>query len=101
MVTVTLVPVLLGAKSAVPPYEAETVCVLAVRLEVVNVATPLTSGSLPSVPSWSLKVTVPPFGVAPPGDRSLTLAVNVTDCPRAAEVVEAVSAVRVGRGLDG
>ena len=52
----------------------------AARLEVVNSATPSASVSLPIVPLWSLKVTVPPFGVAPPADRSLTVAVNVTDC---------------------
>ena len=73
----------------------------AARLEVVNAATPSTSVSLPIAPLWSLKVTVPPFGVAPPADKSLTVAVNVTDCPRAAEAVEAISAVRVGRALDG
>ena len=72
----------------------------AARLEVVNVATPSTSVSLPIVPFWSLKVTVPPFGVAPPADRSLTVAVNVTDCPATAEAVEAISAVRVGRALN-
>ena len=32
-----------------------------------------------SAPFWSVKVTVPPVGVAPPADRSLTVAVNVTD----------------------
>ena len=53
----------------------------AARLEVVNAATPSASVSLPIAPLWSLKVTVPPFGVAPPADRSLTVAVNVTDCP--------------------
>ena len=72
----------------------------AARLEVVNVATPLTSVALPIAPPWSLKVTVPPLGVAPPADRSLTVAVNVTDCPVTADAVEAVSAVRVGRAVD-
>ena len=67
------------------------VFVPAARLEVVNAATPSTSVSLSIAPFWSLKVTVPPFGVAPPGDRSLTVAVNVTDCPRAAEAVEALA----------
>ena len=71
----------------------------AARLEVVNSATPLTSVALPIVPPWSLKVTVPPVGVAPPADRSLTVAVNVTDCPETAETVEALSAVIVGRAL--
>ena len=70
----------------------------AARLEVVNSATPLTSGALPIVPFWSLKVTVPPFGVAPPGDRSLTVAVNVTDWPEPLSTVEALSAVRVNEG---
>ena len=57
------------------------------RLEVVNIATPLTNGSLASGPFWSLKVAVPPLGVASPGDRSLTEAVNV-DWPAVAETVE-------------
>ena len=56
----------------------------------MNSATPLTSVAVPIVPPWSLKVTVPPFGVAPPGDRSVTVAVNVTDCPTTAEAVEAL-----------
>ena len=51
------------------------------RLAVVNVATPLDSVSLASVPFWSLKVTVPPLGVAPPAVKSLTVAVKVTDWP--------------------
>ena len=69
----------------------------AARLEVVNSATPLTSVALPIAPPWSLNVTVPPFGVAPPGNRSLTVAVNVTDWPMAAERSMPSSAVRVGR----
>ncbi len=69
----------------------------AARPEGVNVATPSSSVSLPMVPFWSLKVTVPPLGVAPPADKSLTVAVNVIDCPVTAE---AVSAVRVGRALN-
>ncbi len=35
-------------------------------------------------------MTVPPSGVAPPADRSLTVAVNVTDSPGDANAVEAV-----------
>ena len=72
-----------------------TVYVPTAKLAVVNVATPLTSGSLASVPFWSLKVTVPPFGVAPPAVKSLTVAVNVTDWPCPAAAVEAISAVAV------
>ena len=71
----------------------------AARLEVVNVATPLDSVSLPSVPFWSLKVTVPPLGVAPPAVKSLTVAVKVTDWPWPAAAVEAISAVAVGAGV--
>ena len=71
------------------------VFVPAARLEVVNSATPSTIVALPIDPPWSLKVTVPPFGVAPPPDTSLMVAVNVTDCPTAAEAVEALSAVTV------
>ena len=70
------------------------------RLAVVNVATPLDSVSLPSVPFWSLKVTVPPLGVAPPAVKSLTVAVKVTDWPGPAAAVEAISAVSVGSALD-
>ena len=67
----------------------------AARLEVVNVATPLTSVALPIAPFWSLKVTVPPVGVGPPGDRSLTVAVK-SGSPESAE---AEIAVRVGSAL--
>ena len=69
------------------------------RLVVVNVATPLDSGSLASAPFWSLKVTVPPLGVAPPAVKSLTVAVKVTAWPWPAAAVEATSAVSVGREL--
>ena len=55
------------------------VFVPAARLEVVNSASPLTSATLPIAPPWSLNVTVPPFGVAPAGNKSATVAVNVTD----------------------
>ena len=48
----------------------------------------------------SLNVTVPPLGVAPPGDKSLTVAVNVTDWPVTAEVVEAYMPVRAGSALN-
>ena len=65
------------------------------RLEALNVATPLTSVALPIVPFWSLKVTVPPVGVAPPADRSLTVAVKAGS----PETAEAVIAVSVGRAL--
>ena len=65
------------------------------RLAVMNVATPLTSVSMASAPFWSLKVTVPPFGVGPPGDTSLTIAVNVNGCPKTPDAVEALSAVVV------
>ena len=44
----------------------------AARLDVENSATPLTSVSLSIAPFWSLKVTVPPFGIALPDDRSVT-----------------------------
>jgi hypothetical protein len=70
------------------------------RLEVVSVAAPLDRVALASVPFWSLKVTVPPLGVAPPAVKSLTFAVNVTGWPGPAAAVEAISAVRVGRPLN-
>ena len=89
-------PVELAANSAVPPYEAVTVIVPAGRLEAVNVATPSSSVSLPIGPFWSLKVTIPPVGVAPPAVRSLTVAVKVGS----PELAEAVIAVRVGRALN-
>ncbi len=72
----------------------------AAKLVVVSSATPSVSVTPPIAPFWSLKVTVPPFGVAPPVDRSLTVATNVTDWPRAAEAVEETSAVTVGRALN-
>ena len=72
-------------------------CAPTPRLAVVKLATPLTSDSLASVPFWSLKVTVPPLGVAPPADKSLTVAMKVTDWPWPATAVEAMSARRGGR----
>ena len=99
--TVTIDPVALAAKLGVPPYEAVTVAAPAGRLDVVNAATPSTSVPVPITPFLPLKVTVPPFGTSPPGDRSPTVAVKVTDWPTAAEAVEARSAVEVGRAIDG
>jgi hypothetical protein len=67
------------------------------RPEVVYVARPSSSVALPIAPAWSRKVTVPPSGVAPPGDRSETVAVKVIDVP---EDAVAINAVRVGRVLN-
>jgi hypothetical protein len=47
--------------------------------DVVYFATPSASVPLPIAPFWSLNVTVPPVGVAPPSDRSETVAVKVID----------------------
>ena len=77
----TIVPVALGPRSAAPPYEAVKVYVSAARLDVMNIATPLISGTLAMQPYWSPKVSVPPVGVAPPGGKSLTVAVRVIGCP--------------------
>ena len=66
------------------------------RLEAVNVATPSSSVAVPIAPFWSLKVTVPPVGVAPPAVKSLTVAVKVGS----PEIAEAMIAVRVGRALN-
>jgi len=49
------------------------------RLDVVNVATPPLSAAVPSVVAPFLNVTVP---VGTPAEE-LTVAVNVTDCPKA------------------
>ena len=96
----TIVPVALGPRSAAPPYKAVKVYVSAARLDVMNIATPLISGTLAMQPFWSPKVSVPPVGVAPPGGKSLTVAVRVIGCPGSAEAAEAHSAVRVGWALN-
>ena len=50
------------------------------RVEVVNVARPLPlRGALPSVPPWSLKVTVP-VGTLAPGARALIVTERVIAC---------------------
>ncbi len=96
---VTIVPVALGPKFTSPPYDALKVYVPPVRFDVVNVATPLISGTLAIEPFWSLKLTVPPVGGCPPPGMSLTVAVKVIGCPRSAEATEAWIAVRVDTAL--
>jgi hypothetical protein len=77
-----------------PPYRAVIECVPTERLAVENVATPLAlSADEPRVVPPSRNVTVP-VGVPAPED-GLTVAVNVTCCPRTEGFSEDVSEVVV------
>ncbi len=61
---------------------------------VARLAWPPLSVTMASAPLPSLKVTVP-VGVEPPAGLSLTVALNVTDCPVSTGLGEAVSLVVV------
>ncbi|GAA5610959.1 hypothetical protein Spla01_02106 [Streptomyces platensis] len=68
---------------ALPPYVAVMRWVPGLRLLVVTVAVPPTSGavSVPPPPPAMTKVTVP-VGVPAPGATGATVAVMVTGCPK-------------------
>jgi hypothetical protein len=63
-----------------PPYTAVIECDPTDSAEVEKDATPPLSVPVPSVVMPSLKVTVPD-GLPAPGLLTVTVAVNVTDCP--------------------
>jgi hypothetical protein len=62
--------------------------------DVLNVATFPLSVPVPNDVVPSMKVTVP-VGVPAPGDTTLTVAVNVTDCPNTEGLSEEVTDVVV------
>ena len=62
------------------------------REEIAKVAAPPLSVPVPSVVLPSLKVTLP-VGVPLPGATAVTVAVNVTDCPKTEGLAEEVTAV--------
>lgn len=70
----------------------------AARAEVLNVAEPALSAPLPSVVAPSLNVTVP-VGVPAPGATALTVAVNVTVCPKTDGFTEDIAVVVVASAL--
>jgi hypothetical protein len=57
-------------------------------------AVPFDSETVPSVVDPSVKITLP-VGVPPPGDCALTVAVNVTLCPKVEGFGDAVRTVDV------
>ncbi len=63
-----------------PPYTAVIERAPTESELVAKVAVPALSVPVPKVAPASLKVTVP-LGVPAPGETTLTVAVNVTDCP--------------------
>jgi hypothetical protein len=68
---------------------APTLSVLVLKVAVFPVRVPV-----PSVVAPSLKVTMP-LGVPAPGEVTLTVAVNVTDCPKTDGVPEEATVVVV------
>ena len=75
--------VILGLKLLSPPYWAVIEWLPALKLEVVNVAVSCDRVPVPMVVAPSRNVTVP-VGVPAPGAVGVTVAVNVTACPRTA-----------------
>lgn len=68
------------------------------KLEFDSVATPATTGDVPSVVAPSLNVTVP-VGVVAPLFAAVTVALNDTDCPKTELVGVLVKFVVVVAGL--
>jgi hypothetical protein len=64
----------------------------------LKLAVPSLSAAVPRMVVPSSKVTVP-VGVPLPGDRALTVAVNLTDCPYTDGLADEARAVVVPAGL--
>jgi hypothetical protein len=71
----------LVAKVLSPPYSAVVEWLPAERVVVAKLAVPSLRAPIPNVVVPSLKVTVP-AGMPEPPVPEVTVAVNVTDCPR-------------------
>ncbi len=84
----------LPIKLLLPPYTAVIVCAATDNADVVKIACPAASALLPRVFVPSEKVTVP-VGVPAPGNTTLTVAVNVTDCPNTDGLTEEATVVVV------
>jgi len=85
----------LAVKLPSPLYVAVMVWLPTERAEVLNVVFPLLCRvPLPSVVDPSLNVTVP-VGVPEPGAAAVTVAVNVTDCPKTDGLTDEVRGVVV------
>jgi hypothetical protein len=87
----------LVVKFVLPGYTAVMEWFPSVSAVVEYVATPVLSVVLvPKVADPSLKVTTDPSGTGPaPGEVTVTVAVNVTDCPETDGLREEVKAVLV------
>jgi hypothetical protein len=77
-----------------PAYTAVIVCEPMASELILKVAASPDSVPVPSVVAPSLKVTVP-VGVPLPGATTLTVAVNVTDCPYAEGLPDVLTPVVV------
>jgi hypothetical protein len=85
-------PDVLVVKLLSPLYTAVIECEVTDKAVVANVAVPPLREFVDRAVAPSLKVTVP-VGVPLPGEAALTVAVNVTDCPKTVGLVELLSAV--------
>src|SRR5260370_39845270 len=85
----------LVVKFVLPGYTAVMEWFPSVSAVVEYVATPvLLVVPVPKVTDPSLKVTTDPSGTGPaPGEATVTVAVNVTDCPEADRLREEVKAM--------
>jgi len=77
-----------------PVYSAVTECVATLSVEVEKVATLPLKAPVPKVVAPSLNVTVP-LALPVPGDVTVNVAVNVTDCPETDGLGEPTSAIVV------
>ena len=85
----------LAVKFVSPGYDAVIVWLPTLRAEVVKVATPLAfTVPVPRVAVPSMKLTVP-VGTPEPGATGATVAVKVTDCPKAVAFEDELSVVVV------
>jgi hypothetical protein len=75
--TVSLIPEVLPAKIASPPYFAVTTCVPGAREDVVKLACPFSTTTLASIVAPSKKVTAP-VGTPVAGPTARTEAINDT-----------------------
>ena len=74
-----------------PPYVAEIECEPTDKPAIVNVAAPPLTVPVPKTVAPSINVTVPVDAGRPPG--VITVALNVTDCPKTLGLTELLSVV--------
>src|SRR5260370_33083963 len=70
------------------------------NVERISLCKSVYNEPLGALPAPARVVSQLPMTIPARASMAVTVAVNVTDCPSAAEAVEALSAVRVGRALN-